>query len=273
MDPHLTSQLGVFNPSDRIDDCIFATGVQGAFFGSSMAPARIEALIAANIPRRHIVEIADVYQTRWWDYRRLAPGHSFMLFTHNYYKSFKASARLFMQHRNHVHGWGTPGNTGQHVAIVGVGERQYRAEDIWERDPRHTTGMFKAMLVADALGIPYDHFCKLANQIATDSKWQRLPRTFQLYSEKLGAQILDRWFALLTDRLILARHPLYDIEHYIGLEAQDSYRVWVLDSIERMPSPINALANAVYRKPQVPVDLAEARFSAKILERARLLAG
>ena len=155
-----------------LDDCNTMVRLHGIFPCGTTPSAQIEGLIAAHVPRRHIKDASGVYETRWWDYRLMSPGHSFMLFTHTYYKSFKAHAKTFMAHRNRT--------TKKNIGFIGLGEMFHTAEDIWQRDQRHITGMWNAMLAADALGIPYDHFCRLAFQTAIDQKWTRLPRPNQI---------------------------------------------------------------------------------------------
>lgn len=258
--------LGVFSADDRTDDAVLMAAVQGGFFGANLPAARIEALIAAHVPRKHIVDVADVYATKWWDYRRLSPGHSFLLFAHHYYKAFKIGARKFLWH------YGQTGRNGAGAGAIGVNAIHYTVEEIWDRDAAHITGMWKAMLVCDALGIPYEHFCQLGNQVALDSLWKRLPKPAQLYNDKLGAQILDRWDQLQSDRLITARHPLYTTANYAGLQAQDDYRGYLIEQIKQRADPANALANVVFRAPQLPEDIARDHFPAIMVDRARLRA-
>lgn len=255
-----------FSARESIDDPELAVAVNGRFFGSALPAARIEGLIAAHVPRTHIAEVADVYGTKWWDYRRLAPGHCFLLFAHHYYQAFKLSARRMLWHRRQS------GRGGAGVGLLGVNSVDYSVETIWDRDQAHTTGMWKAMLTCDALGIPYDHYCRLACQIAIDTAWKQLPRPTQLYSPKLGGQILDEWLKLTESRLFIAKHPIYLAVNYEGLAIQDQYRAYLIDQIERRGDPVTALLSTVYKTPQLPVALAEKHFPANVMNRARLLA-
>ncbi len=255
--------LGAISASDRIDDLILVNSVQGAFPGSVLPSTRIEALIAAHVPRKQIADVADVYAMRWWDYRRLAPGHSFMLFAHTYYSSFRLSARKFLAHRHRDHA---------KVALVGAGQIQFKAEEVWDRDQAHITGLWKAMLTADSLGMPYDQFCRLGFNVAIDTAWTRLPNPWQLYSEKMGAMIYDAWLKAQEDRIFFARHPIYSVENYAGSPLQDEYRSWLIEQIQGRDHKLPALVQAVYQNPQLPEAEALQLFPASVMKRASLLA-
>lgn len=264
MEPLLGKQsFGTISAQDPIDDPVIITSLHGAFPGSIVPAARIEGLIAAHVPIKHIQDVSDVYAHKWWDYRRLSPGHSFMLFATCYYKAFRLAARTFLAHRK---------REGRKIGLVGVGELQYKAEEIWDRDAAHITGMWKAMLMADALGIPYDRFCQLAFQVATDTAWNRLPRPSQLYSEKMAAMVLQAWMDLRKDRMILARHPIYKIENYADTQLQNDYRQWAIQELKDMDSPLAGLSAAVYSIRQIPEDMASQHFPQPLMNRARLLA-
>jgi hypothetical protein len=243
--------------------------VQGAFFGSSLPSAQIEALIAAHVPRKEVAEVADVYGTRWWDYRRLAPGHSFYLFAHHYYRATKVAARRMVSEKAAERG--LTGGGKKSFAIYGAALVEQSADGIFERDKAEVTGMWKAMLVADALGMPYGEFCRLACRLAFEKLWKRLPRPSQLYSEKLGVFVEDEWHELLKGRLYLASHPVYAEENYAGLELQDQYRSWAIEHVKAQSSPIVGMSELVYVRKQVPEAIAVQHFPAQALKRARLL--
>ncbi len=259
IDPSAPNPLGT-------DDAILMAAVQGRFYGSVLASTRIEALIAAHVPRTHIRDVSEVYRSKWWDYRRLAPGHSFMLFAHHYHKGVAVAARKFVAEQR------SRGVRGGNYGKVGASPIEQSTEDLWDRDQSHITGLWKAMLVADALSIPYPEFCRLAFRIAFERLWKRLPRPSQLYSEKLGAYVLDEWEMLQAERLFLAEHPMYAEENYAGLELQDQYRAWLIEHIGKHSDPMIGLMNAVYIKRQLPEALAGQHFPAQTLKRARLLA-
>lgn len=235
--------------------------VQGAFPGSVLPSIRIEALIAAHVPKKHIKDVAEIYDLRWWDYRRLAPGHSFMLFCHNYYRAFRLAAKKYLayQRRHDLKG------------IVGPGAMMRTADGIWEMDASHITGMWKAMLTADMLGMPYDMFCKIAMEVATVDGWKRLPQPRQLYNEKMGARILMEWDQLRANRIFTACHPLYRTENYEGLKMQDDYREWLIDEIRDFDRKVPALLNAIWVSEQLPEALARQNFPANVINRAATL--
>lgn len=246
--------------------------VHGGFFGAAAPAAQIEAMIAAHIPRKHIVEVADVYGSKWWDYRRLAPGHSFYLFAHHYYKESRTAAQKFVR-ENPRKAFGGKGDRRDAYQFAGPALVEMQVNDIWDRDQGHLTGLWNAMLVADALGIPYDVYVRLACRIAIDTQWKRIPRPSQLYSEKMGAMVADEWDKLKLERLPAVRHPHYLVENYEGLPLQDEYRAWLIECLSKLGSGlVPTLSNVVYTEPQLPVAVAEKHFPAHALTRARLLA-
>lgn len=259
-----------FSVTVPTDDPITTIGVQGAFHGANLPAARIEALIAAHVPRKEIADVADVYGSRWWDYRRLAPGHSFYLFAHCYYRGTKIAARKFVAEKARGN---TPGDKQKRLAFAGPALVQTEVEDVWEKDKAHITGLWKAMLVADALGIPYPEFVRISCRVALERLWKRLPRPSQLYSDKLGAYVLDEWEELKKQRLFTATHPIYSVENYAALEVQDNYREWLIEQIKAQEQgAIVPLMTSVYARPQLPEALAAQHFPANAMNRARLLA-
>lgn len=244
-------------------------GVVGAFYGGALPAAQIEGLIAAHVPKKEIKDVADVYGTKWWDYRRLSPGHSFYLFAHHYYRASQTAAKRMVSERPNQ---GFDKDRKKALSIFGPALVQMQVSDVWQKDKAHITGLFKAMLVADALGMPYDTFCRLSCRVAIERLWKRLPRPSQLYSDKLAAYVLDEWETMQTQRLLSAKHPLYSVENYAGLQVQDDYRQYLIQAIDKLDSPVAPLMEVVYQRPQLPEDLASQHFSDNALKRARLLA-
>lgn len=246
------------------DDAQMMITLHGNFPCSTQPAGGIEGLIAAHVQKRHIRDVSDAYAHRWWDYRLMAPGHSFMLFAHHYYSLFKVYAKQLLAHRRTRH-------STQGVGAIGMGEFYFTAMTIWERDRTHISGMWNAMLTADALGIPYDHYIRLAFQIAIDTAWKRLPRPNQLYSDKMAAQVLYAWQQLCKDRFIYAKHPIYRLDRYEGAVVQDDYRDWLKDQLYAHRGNPRALAQVVYQAPQLPEADAAQMFSDYALTRAKRL--
>lgn len=242
--------------------------MQGAFYGCNQPAAAIEGLIAAHIPKKQISDVADIYNKRWWDYRRLAPGHSFYLFCHHYYRSTKLAAKRMIGERSR----GFTNEGKKLMALYGPALVEMKVEDVWGRDQGHITGMWKSMLVADALGIPYPDFCRLACSIAIERLWSRLPRPTQLYSDKLAIHVMDAWDELRKAKFIAATHPVFDLANYDARQMQESYRAYALEQLGQVDNKVPALASALFFRPQLPEDLAQQHFNPQMIERARDLA-
>lgn len=251
-----------------VDDSTTAAAVCGAFYGCTQPAAAIEGLIASHVPRKQIAEVADIYDRRWWDYRRLAPGHSFYLFAHHYYRGTKIAAKKMISER-------AKGFTREGCIMFGLEGPalvEMDAGGLWDRDQAHITGLWKAMLVADALGIPYGEFVRLACKVAVDRLWRRLPRPSQLYSDNLAVYVMEEWDALRASRFFAAQHPIFDIANYDGRPMQDAYRDYLIEQVKKVDGKAPALASVLYFRPQLPLDLAQQHFPKQLLDRADDLA-
>jgi len=259
-----------FSPRDLTDDPITRMSVLGNFYGVTQPAPRAEALIAAHVPREHITDVADVYATRWWDYRRLAPGHAFYLFAHHYYTGARHAARKFVKEVATSPAF--QHDRSRAFAIVGSSLSNASSEDVWQKDQAEITGLWKAMLIADAFGIPYPEFVKLSCRIALQRMWTHLPRPAHLYSESLAPHVIDEWEALKKERFMSSSHPIYAEENYVGLDLQDEYRGWLIEHIKGLKSDkLSALMIAIYDKRQLPEQMALQHFPAQLITRARLL--
>jgi hypothetical protein len=262
--------LGIFSPTQHVDDPILITSVQGSFYGATLPSLGIEMSLAAHLPRSRFKATTDFYTSRWWDYRRLSPGHSFYLFTHHYYSGVRLAARKFIKERRHEI-YTTDRNRSK--AIVGAAINQYEVEEVWTMNKAHITGLWSAMLIADSFGFPYDEFVRLTCLVAFERHWTHIPRTTQLYSDKLTPYVLDTWEEIKKDRLFLAKHPMYDEENYVALPVQDAYRQYVIEHIGMLDKPLNGIMSAVFHRRQLPERMARDHFPSQIVDRAKLLAG
>jgi len=237
--------------------------VHGAFTGCVMPASRIEAMIASKVRKTHIKCVPEAYFTRWWDYRLMSPGHSFMLFAHHYYRSFKIYARKMLAYRP---------RDGRLRGLIGGIATEYTAAEIWEREPVHISGMWNAMLAADGLGMPYPDYCSLVFQEAIAAAWTHLPYPNQMCAPKIAAPALMAWEGSRADTFKQAKHPIYLIENYDGLALQDEYRAWAIAEIKAMNNPRGALAQTLFINPQIPEELARSAFPPGLIDTARAIA-
>lgn len=267
-----------FSASEPHDPWDLTMSIFGAFEGVNQPSARIEAILAAHVKREHFADMAMIYESRWWDYRRLSPGHSFMLFNREYLKAMKSGARNFVQSRGpqrHENGKiMTPAEIASHNNLYGAIFTKQTESDVWERGSQYIVGVFKAMLAADIFGIPYDTFCKLSIEHALERQWDRVPQPWHLYNDRLCAETINLWTAQCQHKLRAAVHPMYELANYVGLPAQDQYRAWLIEQIEArvVTDPAIPLAVMVYHKRHLPEDMALAKFGEVTMRRAKALA-
>lgn len=259
-----------FSITDLIDDPITMIGVHGDFYGAAVPAARTEAMLAASINREHFDNTADILVDRWWDYRRMAPGHSFYLFAHHYYRAVTVARRKFVHEVYNT--FTEQDDRKKMLAIVGKSLAQQSAEDIWDTDKWHVTGMWKAMLIADAFGIPYDFFVQTACVKARELGWKHIPRPAQLYSDAIAVAVTNEWEKMRSEKLFMAKHPIYSVDNYAGLELQDAYRDWLVKNIAEQRNKVTALMVAIYDRRQLTEEIALDHFSPTLVTRARLLA-
>lgn len=259
------------------DNWELITGLFGGFEGALHPSSRIEAMIAAHVRRDHMGDITTVYDSRWWDYRRLSLGHSFMMFTRDFYASFRRAARQAMGQLGPLRGPDGKVADGRLVrryqSLRGTLARDLTEKDIWDKDRPYIATMWKAMVAADLFGIPYPQFCQIGFRVASDHKWERVPSPRHLYSDRMAALIVNGWEELTSQRAITAKHPMYLVENYEGHPVQDAYREWLIRTVSRRQDDIAIpLSIVVFDRPQLPEDMALAAFGANTLRRARSMA-
>lgn len=259
------------------DDPDLLVELFGAFEGVFSPSIRLEALLMAHVKRTHMKDVQYAYQARWWDYRRLPLGHSFMLFAREFFKAQRMAARIGLGKIGPIR---FQGKTiadeqtkrrfrGLHGAIAS----ETTERDIWDKEKSYIAKMFKAMVAADMFGIPYDAWCRLGFRTAGDLKWDRMPGPQHLYSDKLAAMTINEWELELSQRLRLASHPMYLAENYQGWKIQDDYYEWVRKAIERSARDVAIpLSIACFDKRQLPLELATQWFGEQQMKRARSLA-
>ena len=126
------------------------------------------------------------------------------------------------------------------------------------------------MMMADAYCMPYRSFLNLIFARARDCNWTHLPQPTQLYAVDVMAHVVNQYEEQRRERLITARHPVFDLDNYCGLKLQDAYRDWLIATLKEMGGMGSKLGIVLYERPQLPLDLARKHFSDEILEQARL---
>ncbi|MES5099266.1 hypothetical protein ABUK73_13640 [Agrobacterium sp. BA1120] len=127
---------------------------------------------------------------------------------------------------------------------------------------RERSQLVSARQRADRLGIPYPFYIETAFDFALlrGNRRRRFPRPNQLHgnraSEGLCEQfVIKRWPAYVADGLFRVEHPIYLIENYRGLPAQEDFRRFVLDHVKEVQLPLHrAIQKFTYHRHQVPAE-------------------
>lgn len=172
---------------------------------------------AKSIPAETAALEAQLSRTKWFDYRFMSPWEATSLFASAYQQVFKEKWSL---------NWSTV-DAPKKIAI---------RRNSWSSSPRETISVWKARQVADALGAPYDWFCREALEALLRDGWTRQPRPNQLYSEKTLPRIVDRvstsWSEWCREGpLQFSKLPQYRVESYVGLPVQDDHFRWLVEQL------------------------------------------
>lgn len=121
-------------------------------------------------------------------------------------------------------------------------------------DPKPETkrllaGYWKARQVADALGMPYELFARLALQQRLRF-WQRtyLPKVYHIYEREFVEKVAERWQDIQREVTHVATHPAYHEDNYRGLKVQNQYH----DFLMANPSPTSLAFHVRERRLPAP---------------------
>lgn len=209
-----------------------------AFPGSDWTTEQCDALAVQFVPLNLLQEEADLFQTKFWDYRFLHPTQATQLFAHSYAQAKKHA----VERRTDI--W------------VGRNMKGIKAECIFELPQRTITGFWKGRQMADRLGIPYDFYCEYAMLFADVARWENLPTATQLYSDSIPVHLRQTDYAVSMVTYIgrawidrsetfngYATHPAYLAENFVNGPDQIHYLNALSDAIKHSGFPAAVLAS------------------------------
>jgi len=205
--------------------------VTGPFFGDQLTQEECEILALQNIERRHFLgKEAPLFQTKWFDYRRLHPTKATLLYAHEYLLAYQLFHRIRLDLERSQYMKPVKGYT----------------ENIFEGKSRDYTAYWKGRQSADELGVPYDFYCKTIIRFAEETCWARCPRPSQMYSEKVREPVITAWAERLTYDLVLPNDPFYLAENYQGRPEQKGFQRYLLSVISKRREKRYVLCHVLY---------------------------
>lgn len=194
---------------------------------------------------------------KWFEYRFMSPKKANRLFTECYQKVYsrKFAEEVDVERADSV--------SGVHFFTM-------------KGNARERSQLVTARQRADRLGIPYPFYIEAAFDFAfrRGDKRRRFPRPNQLHgnraSERLCEQfIIKRWNEYIANGLFRVEHPIYLIENYRGLPAQEDFRRFVVDHVRQTNLPLHrAIQKFTYDRQQVPAECFRTLVSEEVFNNA-----
>ena len=185
--------------------------------------------------------------TKWFDYRQLTAVQATYLFADRYREAFKRFLRVHVD--------------AQRAEFIKV----LKHEDLFECKPSVITGLWRARQHADAFGMPYEDYLEDALTSSFDVMREYLPQAHMLYTDRIIGYVQDRWEQRQRAKLYLAESPLYMVENYRGLPAQNSYHEWLFTQAELRANRAQILSELVYGRNLLPEEKMIARYDADLV--------
>lgn len=151
--------------------------IEAEVFVERMSDAQWDIEVLRHIPLKLRQDEADLYTTKWWDYRPLHPGHATALFAQAYGVAWRQS---------HDRRGGTERWDLVSYPLIGRDwnpfiEAQARARGYWQ-----------ARRYCDEAGMPYEFYCQQFFSKAEDY-FEDLPRPQEMYRRDVIIPVLEDW--------------------------------------------------------------------------------
>lgn len=199
------------------------TRLFGDFEGAYIRPEEGDLLALRVIPPALLSGEAELFETKWFDYRRLHPTQATFLFMHGY----RAAYRRVMARREDY----------RQVHLL----RGMKVGNPFDPDRKETPAFWKARRLADAAGIPYEQFCYSALDYGERSCWENLPRPGQFEKPEIVDKIVADWEEVSAAYIRLPDDPIYLAKHFVGSAIQVSCHDWIMLQISKRAAPEHAL--------------------------------
>lgn len=186
--------------------------------------------------------------TKWFDYRFLHPVEATKLYVEAYEKEYRAAYASTFSTLN-----------AQYVKVTGWAEMIQKLEEK-RKYKELLAGFWRGRQVADAMGMPYDLYIRLAMKERLRF-WKRryLPNPTMLYSELIVERVAELWKERQSARLYVSDHHNYRLHRYIGTQAQNDHHEWLFSQAQLRSNPSYQLACFI-RDELLPEEKVRTRF-------------
>jgi len=194
------------------------------FFGSELSDGDLERLALQRVNRTCLSREAELYRTKWFDYRRLHHVKATYLFAEFYRRAVQAAVRRYDDYEK--------------APFV----KGHRGNDILDLRKADVTGFWKARQAFDERGIPYGVGLAFAMNYCFSYNRRYTPRPTHLYHPEMLVELEHHWTTMQRVRIYAAVDPWFEVANYIGHPDQDAHQEWLLRQIEKKPAPQYALS-------------------------------
>lgn len=195
----------------------------------------------------------NLFGSKWFDYRFYHPVQATYVFAHHYVRAYRAVYAAVYDKR----------------AAENV--KPLKHEDVFKCHQTVITGVWRARQHADAIGIPYDLFLRLAFE-AMLKYWRdqkHLPRPQQLYCDRAVDFVTEQWEKRQEARLYIASHEEYRIHNYIGSPMQNDHHEWLFSQAALRGNRPDILARLIFDDEVLPLEKAIGRLPADLIENVK----
>ena len=202
------------------------------YFGHDLSDIQCEARAVIFIDRRHYNEKeAELFNSKWFDYRSLHPIKATYLYSRAYRKAHSNEMRVRLDY-----------DRGQYM----TGIKGMKSGDMFDAKPASYMGLWRGRQEADKMGVPYDFYCRTIMRWAEERGWRHLPRANQMYSTDARDHVLTKWIEEREVRAILPESDFYLARNYVGHPSQDSFRSYLSEMVSRRIHKKFLLSRLIY---------------------------
>ncbi|MCG5512875.1 hypothetical protein [Ectothiorhodospira shaposhnikovii] len=221
--------------------------IHGKYTGAGLSTEVYDAIALGKINPRLFDEEKALFNSKWFDYRRMHPVEATYLFAACYSHAYAASSIKRT-------GKYSPGIRG--------------SRDIFSGKSTNYQALWRARQQADRLGIPYPVFCDSGMAHAERLLWQRPPRPQHLCCDALQVGIIEGWLDAIKTSVRVPYDAWYRLDNFEGHPYQVAYQDWLCEQIKERRHQEYALATCIFMEKVLSVEVAAKHFPPEVVRRA-----